>query len=746
VNPEEILAFLIPGNDPIQLVFGSVFLILIAATLIGVWRGATPASWEKKWNGNGQIGDHADNLDVEHGSVNEISAAVASTGEKLADIMPGILLILGLLGTFLGLGIALNKASTILLEANAGGGMDNAMANLMGMMEGLGTKFKTSTWGIMAFLLIKAWSARNGYEERRLRWCVGKMKAAFEYSRQAQLQERQQTQHALIEALGRIDQTLVNQWQAQHALLDTQCKLNKHAGITLVATHKAVQDLQQALVPEVRTLNASHEQARDILLETVNNLQQHGLTLSATHSAIQELQQALIPEVRSLNASNAQARDALKETVSNLQQHGLTLGATHTAVQELQQALVPEVQTLNASNAQARDALKETVSNLQQHGLTLGATHTAVQELQQALVPEVQTLNASNALARDALQETVSNLQQHGLTLGATHSALQELQQALVPEVQALKSSSELALDTLRDSASALQQSNEGQQLQLKATRTAQKSLEQIEASLSNLSAISEAATQMASAASDVGQSAGELQSVISGFKDGVADVLGSIKQDLGTTIDQMGNSFTDNMATMSATMANATDGISTAVTDLSSSVSQTMDKMQKSNEDSMEIQKKAQIEFLATSQNLNMNIGGMTGLVEDLRERIVSGLKAVSESGRRMIAVDSQFKEVTEKAARSAVAIEELVAELQNLQHSSPLQPVMDAVAGRVDMIGHSLQRLDEHLLALKSAADDERQLQAISQLKGPLEQIVERLEYLDTRLEQLSLDAEEA
>lgn len=700
MNPEEILAFLIPGNDPIQLVFGSVFLILIAATLIGVWRGATPASWEKKWNGNGQIGDHADNLDVEHGSVNEISAAVASTGEKLADIMPGILLILGLLGTFLGLGIALNKASTILLEANAGGGMDNAMANLMGMMEGLGTKFKTSTWGIMAFLLIKAWSARNGYEERRLRWCVGKMKAAFEYSRQAQLQERQQTQHALIEALGRIDQTLVNQWQAQHALLDTQCKLNKHAGITLVATHKAVQDLQQALVPEVRTLNASHEQARDTLLETVNNLQQHGLTLSATHSAIQELQQALIPEVRSLNASNAQARDALKETVSNLQQHGLTLGATHTAVQELQQALVPEV----------------------------------------------QTLNASNALARDALQETVSNLQQHGLTLGATHSTLQELQQALVPEVQALKSSSELALDTLRDSASALQQSNEGQQLQLKATRTAQKSLEQIEASLSNLSAISEAATQMASAASDVGQSAGELQSVISGFKDGVADVLGSIKQDLGTTIDQMGNSFTDNMATMSATMANATDGISTAVTDLSSSVSQTMDKMQKSNEDSMEIQKKAQIEFLATSQNLNMNIGGMTGLVEDLRERIVSGLKAVSESGRRMIAVDSQFKEVTEKAARSAVAIEELVAELQNLQHSSPLQPVMDAVAGRVDMIGHSLQRLDEHLLALKSAADDERQLQAISQLKGPLERIVERLEYLDTRLEQLSLDAEEA
>jgi regulator of replication initiation timing len=619
------------------------------------------------------------------------------------------------------------------------------MANLMGMMEGLGTKFKTSTWGIMAFLLLKAWSAANGYEERRLRWCVGKMKAAFEFSRQAQLHERQHTQLALIEALGRIDQTLVSQGQASQALLQTQCKLNRHASVTLVATHKAVQDLQQAMAPELGALNASQVQTRDALLETVSHLQQHGVTLGQTHSAIQTLQQALVPEVQTLNASNAQARDALLESVSNLQQHGVSLDATHSAIQALQQALVPEVQTLNASNGQARDALLETVSNLQQHGISLDAAHSAVQALQQALVPEVQTLNASNAQARDALLETVSHLQQHGVSLDAAHSAVQALQHALIPEVQALKTGNEQVLDTLRESAATLLQSNEGQQQQLKAAQAAQSSLEQVATNISNLGAISEAATQMASAASDVGHSATELQSVISGFKDGVADVLGSIKHDLGTTIDQMGSSFTENMAGMSATMANATDGISTAVTDLSASVGETMNKMQKSNDDSMAIQKNAQVEFLATSENLNMNIGTMTGLVEDLRERIVSGLKAVSESGRRMVSVDSQFKDVTEKAARSAVAIEELVAELKQLQQASPLQPVMDAVASRVEMIGHSLHRLDEHLVALKSAADDERQLDAIGQLHGPLRQIVERLEK-PRQPEPLSLSTEEA
>lgn len=654
MKSEEIVAFLLPGTDLIQLLFGGLFLILIAATLIGVWRGAKPASWEKKWNGSSQSDNGADDLDVEHGSVNEISAAVASTGEKLADIMPGILLILGLLGTFLGLGIALNKASAILLEANAGGGMENAMTNLMGMMEGLGTKFKTSTWGIIAFLMLKAWSAFNGYEERRLRWCVGKMKAAFEFSRRAQLEERHTTQHALIEALGRIDQTLISQGQATHALLDTQCKLNKHASATLVATHKAVQDLQQAMVPELSAMNTSQLQTRDVLLEVV--------------------------------------------------------------------------------------------SNLQQHGVSLGQNHAAIQALQQALVPEVQTLNASNAQARDTLLEAVSNLQQQGVSLAATHSAVQALHQALIPEVLALKANNEQVLDTLRDSAATLLQSNDGQQQQLKATLAAQNSLEQLAADISNLGAISEAATQMASAASDVGQSASELQVVIGGFKDGVADVLGSIKHDLGTTIDQMGNSFTVNMNSMSETMAKATDGISTAVTDLSGSVSETMNKMQKSNDESMAIQKNAQIEFLATSENLNTNIGTMTSLVDDLRDRIVSGLQAVSESGRRMMSVDSQFKDVTEKAARSAEAIEELVAELKQLQHASPLQPVLDAVVGRVELIGHSMQRLDEHLLALKSAANDERQLNAIGKLQSPLERILERLENLDTRLEQLSLNAEEA
>ncbi|MDE3735939.1 hypothetical protein PSH28_04985 [Pseudomonas resinovorans] len=559
---EEIAAFLLPGSDPIQATFGASILLLSVATMAAVWARANPSSWEKKWNG-GTHDDASDDLDVEHGSVNEISSAVATTGEKMADIMPGILLILGLLGTFLGLGIALNKASTILVEANAGGGMDSAMTNLMGMMEGLGTKFKTSTWGIIAFLLLKAWAAKNGYEERRLRWCVGKMKFAFEHGRQEQKRERQQAQQTMIDALIRVDQSLLTQMDANRQLLDLQCKLSKHGTTTMI---------------------------------------------------------------------NA-------------------LDATRQAIENLQQAVLPQFQTLNATSLDTNKSLAETNALLHRH--------------------------------------------------------------------------------------------SEQNQLQLEDGQATRNALEQfVDANSRNLGAISQAASQMAEAASDVGQSAGQLQTAIDGFKVGVADVLGNLKQDLGSTIDLMGKSFAQNMDGMAATMADATAGISTAVADLSDNVGRTMESVQQSNSEAVAIQKNAQAEFLVTSGALNENVEAMTNLVNALCGDIKMGLKAVSESGRRLSDVNTRYEDVTRDAARSAEAIEKLVEELQAMQQTSPLQPAMDAVTGNVGLIGQHLRQVNEHLESLRTTADDGRH----RELHGALQQIIGQLASLKFHAEQISVPALEA
>jgi len=562
VSFEEILGFLKPGNDSIQLVFGSLVLTLALITLVAMWLGARPARWEKKWNGGG-----AHDLDVEHGSLNEISAAVASAGEKMADVMPGILLILGLLGTFLGLGIALNKASSILIEANAGGGMDNAMANLMGMMEGLGTKFKTSTWGIMAFLLIKTLASLSRYEERRLRWCIGKMKIAFEQGRHALREARENEQQSLLGALARIDQTLQSQLQASHGVLEQHFQLSKHGTL-----------------------------------------------------------------------------------------------ATGTALE---------------------------------------ATRQAVQELQQALVPQLQTLNASGLDACRSLSESTAQLQRHG----------------------------------------------EQNQQQLDDTRATRASLESfVEANSRNLGALSDAANQMAGAASGIGQSAEQLQSAIGDFKISVGEVLNGLKRDLAGTIDNMGESFAHNMTNISSTMAEATAGISGAVANLSENVGKTMESVQRSNEASIDIQKNAQREFLVTSGSLITNVEGMTTLVNDLREQIVSGLKAVSESGRRMVALDRRYNGVVDQAAQSAGALERLVVQLEGMQQSSPLQPVLQQMADQVGAVGGSLGSIDSHVLALTRDLKSGDSGEHVGRIRHAMDEVIEHLEGLDSRLQQISLERIEA
>jgi len=183
----DVINFLTPSNEPIQIAFSSIIVVGVLSTIVWVKIKAREKSWEQKWQGKKTISTIRPLKSNMDRSI-ELSEAVATTAEKIANIMPGMLLILGLLGTFLGLGLALDKASTILQNSGGAsvGAMGSAMQDLTSMMQGLGTKFKTSTWGIIAFILLKIWESINGFEDRRLIWCIGKMKRELDNTRQQQ--------------------------------------------------------------------------------------------------------------------------------------------------------------------------------------------------------------------------------------------------------------------------------------------------------------------------------------------------------------------------------------------------------------------------------------------------------------------------------------------------------------------------------------------------------------------------------
>ncbi|WP_323640534.1 hypothetical protein [Pectobacterium polonicum] len=312
----EFLAFLLPDFDIIQLMFGGVMLFLVLLTIVQLSRQANVKFWENKWQGN-VSSESTDALDVEHGSVNEISEVVASPAEKMADIMPGILLILGLLGTFLGLGIALNKASDILIDANSAG-MDSAMSNLMGMMEGLGTKFKTSTWGISAFLILKTWVAVKGYDEKRLRWCTQKMKAAFELSRQNKRIEHEQAQQRLLDAL--------------QGGLDCAQREGEETRQSLQTLHAGLEPLLKILVDQGHEASL-HDKSRENHLAKLSDVlqatQQQLITSSQTQT---ELNQQQLAELATTRESLQRFIDANSDNLAAIQQ---SAGKMAHAAQEM---------------------------------------------------------------------------------------------------------------------------------------------------------------------------------------------------------------------------------------------------------------------------------------------------------------------------------------------------------------------------------------------------------------------------
>ncbi|MFV5367358.1 hypothetical protein VXO74_01355 [Acinetobacter junii] len=258
-----ILNFLLPIHvSPIKVeILPILFFIIIWSlfvwTVYHVYKKAKPENWENNWYG-GNKGDKRKKLDAEHSSVMEISEAVATSSEKLADIMPGMILIIGLLGTFLGLGLALDKASSILTNANDISNMDASMSQLMGMLEGLGTKFKTSTWGLLAFILLKVILSKNGYEERRLRWSIEKVKSELDIVREQKVQEDRANNQKIIDCM----QTLAMQFE-------------KTVKINQDSNKEQLKQLSQFSQDTVSAIRFSHEDQSKLLNEAQNNQIEH---------------------------------------------------------------------------------------------------------------------------------------------------------------------------------------------------------------------------------------------------------------------------------------------------------------------------------------------------------------------------------------------------------------------------------------------------------------------------------------
>ncbi|MPQ68535.1 MULTISPECIES: hypothetical protein [unclassified Pseudomonas] len=624
----EILQFLTPSlSNPLEVFFFSIILFGLLLSLITSQVFGQPAKWEKNWRGGARINA----LDIEHGSIGELSHAVASGWERFASNMPGLLLIVGLLGTFLGLGLALDKASTILQgHDDSLNAMSDSLTQLTGMMKDLGTKFKTSTWGIMAFIVIKLWEAAPwSAESKRTDWCLGHMKAEIDLSRKNALALHAERDQVSLTALETVGTRLIEAFNAQGLLLSTELKQLKAIEFQ---SGKQSESQLTSLDERLASLAIEIDLGRKAALAMRTESEQANLT------ALENVGTRLI------EAFNAQ---------------GLLLST------ELKQLKAVEFQ--NGKQAESYFAAMDT--RLTEHHQQLGVIARFSENL-----PHLAEMSAQ--LTRlSSIEKSLKGMQTFETRLGevadntkATNECLQGYVEAKTDNLQRQEAAVQLISESatlLADSAGLLKGSVQVMQ-------------EKLSGAIESLN-------------EDFAGHLAEMKESMDGNITKLGTVMESIEGSLSGTITTMSRDFTQNTQDMAANLKGATDNISTAVHELSEHVGTVVKEVQVTTHDAKEMQKNTSIKFTQTSTTLNEAIVTMSSNMNELGKSISEGLKEASKAGHKMDAVASklvtfpqlaeqftvlnvQFKTMTEQSAKTQEALEALPARLAPLSESVKL------------------------------------------------------------------------
>lgn len=174
VTPAEVAGFFWPDAN---LISGTFFIVIVLFLLSGLALGLR--SWTRQ-GGTRELVKAEFLGDAEQATLADLDHAVGRHDllGAVALRLPTIVLVVGLLGTFVGIGIAIQKVdlhSAGAVSGNAGGDVLKLRAEEMGkkvdkaadVLPTLGLKFQTSAWGILTSLILTASGAVLVAQPRR---------------------------------------------------------------------------------------------------------------------------------------------------------------------------------------------------------------------------------------------------------------------------------------------------------------------------------------------------------------------------------------------------------------------------------------------------------------------------------------------------------------------------------------------------------------------------------------------------
>lgn len=401
---------------------------------------------------NAELRDaHGDSCDVTQ-YINEDTVIYACGGTRLAEITPGLLTSLGILGTFLGLvtglsGLSLDAADTAALLA--------AMEKLIG---GMSTAFLTSIAGVTASL---AFNVLNNHYTTKCQKAIDRFCEVFSLyampkpvSQESAMLALQQEQTAYIrQAVEEVSQKMAVQMEQSilRAMLPVQRSMDNFILAATQAQVDGVDRIAQVFVQRMNVaLGNEFEHLRQTLAETGREQQKTQQEMAAAAQAIAQMTQDVVnmhqlsqgvlehfrDYVADMDASRAQVDETNRKTIELLAAMNKTSGqqAMYLArLQEYQAALTANSQQYTAWTDQfLKNAQEQTRITAKEMDRVVEQMHEGAQALTGGY--EQFTRQTQENLARTTAlfdESITSSIRQMNETLDAMRESTRTMPQLL---------------------------------------------------------------------------------------------------------------------------------------------------------------------------------------------------------------------------------------------------------------------------------------------------------------------------
>ena len=320
---------------------------------------------------------------------------VGLPGPALTPYLVGLLVLLGMLGTFLGMVVTLNGA-VIALESTTD--LQTIRASLAAPVKGLGVAFGTSVAGVAASAMLGLVSAL-GRRERLLTAQILDVRIATSVLRGFSLAHQRQETFKALQLQARILPDVVDKLQAMMVQMDRQS-----------------QQLSDRLLANQESHYREAKGIYEALASSVDQSLKHSLTESArmAGATIQPVVEATMSGIaRETTSLHARMADTVKAQLDGVSER---FGATVTTVSDTwTAALARHERTGDALHAKLQDVLQTYADTFEQRSAALLATvdrtHTALQaDLAGAVTGIARDTGAHHEKLADRLETRLDGL------------------------------------------------------------------------------------------------------------------------------------------------------------------------------------------------------------------------------------------------------------------------------------------------------------------------------------------------